>query len=97
MSSIDCAKAVIGWEADGRPVPKYDGYIIPEEKAQELLEAYKLQRGEISKKLEKERLERERKQAEKRKFECPYCGKMLTRASNRAVHIRLKHPDREAI
>lgn len=94
--NIDCAKAVVGWE-EGRPVPKFDGFIVAKEKAPELLEAYKIQRDTITKTLEKERLEKEKKQAEKRKFECPYCGKMLTRASNRAVHVRLKHPDREQL
>ena len=96
LIGIDVVPVMIGWEKNtARATPKFQGYLVYEPKVEEILKAYK---GKYAEVVEAEKEEKKRKiqaEADKRKFPCKYCGKRMTKAEYRRVHIQNKHPGKK--
>ena len=59
------------------------------------MKAYEGEHSDVVKIELEEKGRKDAEEAEKRKFPCQYCGKRMTKAEYRKVHIQKKHPGKK--
>ena len=96
LIGVDVAPVMVGWEkGTARPTPRFEGWLVYDGNVEKLMKAYEGEHSDVVKIELEEKGRKDAEEAEKRKFPCQYCGKRMTKAEYRKVHIQKKHPGKK--
>lgn len=96
LIGVDVAPVMVGWEkGTARPTPRFEGWLVYDGNVEKLMKAYEGEHSDVVNIELEEKGRKDAEEAEKRKFPCQYCGKRMTKAEYRKVHIQKKHPGKK--